>query len=124
MEPGLEIGAGTHHLLCSTVEDRGQSAEEVLVFASRERNPMVEEWLADLRDVRDELDPGVPYETAMTMLDNLGAGTRGTSPREISAEKREALFGNLSSEVFGGEEELQASGLRRFWIACKFKRPN
>ena len=120
---GLDIPSGRTAAFCTRVEDRGQDSEELLVFASLDRNPALETWVTQLRDLQSGSGAlGVPYADAMRLLDNLSGNTRGGALAGIPKQERERMLAGLSPDALKGNQSLGNPGLRRFYVRCSVLR--
>lgn len=108
----LEVPPGRHPVAC-VVTEAGNEYEGFLLYACKEKDAVIEAWLDQLEAVHEEAAalPGVPYETAMALLDSSALGKRGRSPGSLSKEERSLRYDGLADL----ESSDDVPGIRRYW---------
>ncbi len=108
------VPEGETSLSCTAVGDYDGEVpyEGVWVFASREPDPKIEQWMNTLRTLERPPLGAVPYEAAKRAFDN-PPRTRGR-PVELTADEESDLSRQLTAERIMGEAEWSFTDSQRF----------
>ena len=118
----VEPGAA-RRLNCARIDDPKGPFEGLWVFAPKEPQPQLAEWMSELQRYAAEGKGQVAFETATRLLREGPPPTRG-GPVRTTASERAALEALLAPGQAQGEVEWPLKDIPRYVVAFRVVKPN